>query len=89
MRIRCAGRDVVGHATENIAQFGIGYVPEDRRMFPGLTVRENFRLAALGSRMSKADQQAAPSFIGALDHRAVVLRRAARKQVVAVRGAVD
>ena len=36
--IRCSGRDVVGHPTENIAQFGIGYVPEDRRMFPGLTV---------------------------------------------------
>jgi branched-chain amino acid transport system ATP-binding protein len=54
--IRCDGSDVVGHATENIAQFGIGYVPEDRRMFPGLTVRENFRLAALGSRAPKAEQ---------------------------------
>ncbi len=58
-RIRCAGRDVVGHATEDIAQFGIGYVPEDRRMFPGLTVRENFRLAALGSRAPRGEQQAA------------------------------
>ena len=58
-RIRCDGEDVVGHQTESIAQFGIGYVPEDRRMFPGLTVRENFRLAALGSRASKADQQTA------------------------------
>ena len=57
--IRCDGRDVVGHPTENIAQFGIGYVPEDRRMFPGLTVRENFRLAALGSRAPKGEQQAA------------------------------
>jgi len=57
--IRCSGRDVVGHQTEDIAQFGIGYVPEDRRMFPGLTVRENFRLAALGSRAPKAEQQAA------------------------------
>jgi branched-chain amino acid transport system ATP-binding protein len=58
-RIRCAGRDVVGHPTEDIAQFGIGYVPEDRRMFPGLTVRENFRLAALGSRAPKGEQEAA------------------------------
>jgi branched-chain amino acid transport system ATP-binding protein len=57
--IRCEGTDFVGLPTENVAQFGIGYVPEDRRMFPGLTVRENFRLAALGSRMSKAEQQAA------------------------------
>ena len=58
-RIRCDGRDVVGHPTEDIAQFGVGYVPEDRRMFPGLTVRENFRLAALGSRAPKGEQQAA------------------------------
>ncbi|MGY1707609.1 ABC transporter ATP-binding protein [Geodermatophilus sp. SYSU D00697] len=57
--IRCAGRDVVGLPAETVAQTGVGYVPEDRRMFPGLTVRENFRLAALGSRVPKAEQQAA------------------------------
>jgi branched-chain amino acid transport system ATP-binding protein len=57
--IRVAGRDVAGLPTERVAQFGIGYVPEDRRMFPGLTVRENFRLAALGARVPKAEQQAA------------------------------
>ncbi|MQA17225.1 MAG: ATP-binding cassette domain-containing protein [Pseudonocardiaceae bacterium] len=56
--IRCAGRDVVGLAPERVAQSGIGYVPEDRRMFPGLTVGENLRLAALGARLGKADQQA-------------------------------
>jgi branched-chain amino acid transport system ATP-binding protein len=42
-----------------VAQLGIGYVPEDRRMFPGLTVRENFRLAALGARVPKAEQPTA------------------------------
>jgi branched-chain amino acid transport system ATP-binding protein len=57
--IRCEGKDFVGLPAESVAQFGIGYVPEDRRMFPGLTVRENFRLAALGSRQPKAEQQAA------------------------------
>jgi branched-chain amino acid transport system ATP-binding protein len=58
-RIRCGGRDVVGLPTEIVAQSGIGYVPEDRRMFPGLTVRENFRLAALGSGLPKAEQRSA------------------------------
>lgn len=57
--IRCDGDDFVGLPAESVAQFGIGYVPEDRRMFPGLTVRENFRLAALGSRLPKPEQQAA------------------------------
>jgi branched-chain amino acid transport system ATP-binding protein len=58
-RIRCRGRDVVGLPTELIAQSGIGYVPEDRRMFPGLSVRENFRLAALGSGLPKSTQRSA------------------------------
>jgi branched-chain amino acid transport system ATP-binding protein len=58
-RIRCAGREVVGLPTEVIARCGVGYVPEDRRMFPGLTVRENFRLAALGSGARKSEQQSA------------------------------
>ncbi|SFL49521.1 amino acid/amide ABC transporter ATP-binding protein 2, HAAT family [Geodermatophilus ruber] len=58
-RIRCDGRDVVGLPAEQVARAGVGYVPEDRRMFPGLTVRENFRLAALGSRRPRPQQQAA------------------------------
>jgi branched-chain amino acid transport system ATP-binding protein len=57
--IRLAGHDFVGQPTESIARFGIGYVPENRRMFPGLTVRENFRLAALGAGLRKAEQEAA------------------------------
>jgi branched-chain amino acid transport system ATP-binding protein len=57
--IRCEGSDFVGLPAERVAQFGVGYVPEDRRMFPGLTVRENFRLAALGSRLPKGEQQVA------------------------------
>jgi branched-chain amino acid transport system ATP-binding protein len=58
-RIRCDGRDVVGLPTESIARSGIGYVPEDRRMFPGLTVRENFRLAGLGSGQPSSVQRRA------------------------------
>ncbi len=57
--IRCEGRDFVGLPAESVAQFGVGYVPEDRRMFPGLTVRENFRLAVLGARTPKGEQQVA------------------------------
>ncbi|MCV2488874.1 ABC transporter ATP-binding protein [Geodermatophilus sp. YIM 151500] len=55
--VRCDGRDVVGLPAEDVAQFGIGYVPEDRRMFPGLSVRENFRLAAIGARLPRGEQQ--------------------------------
>ncbi len=57
--IRCSGRDITGSSSENVARAGVGYVPEDRRMFPGLTVRENFRLAALGGRLPKPEHPAA------------------------------
>lgn len=40
-RVRYAGRDITGLAPHRVARHGIAYVPEDRRVFPELTVREN------------------------------------------------
>jgi branched-chain amino acid transport system ATP-binding protein len=37
------GRDIVGVATHRLPGLGIGYVPEDRRVFRLLTVLENLR----------------------------------------------
>ena len=39
------GLDLVGMPTHRIVQRGVGYVPEDRDVFAGLTVEENLRLA--------------------------------------------
>lgn len=39
--IRFDGRDIAGLAPHRIARLGLGYVPEDRRIFAGLTVAEN------------------------------------------------
>ena len=41
-----ARQDVVGWETHRRAQAGLGYVAEDRRLFTGLTVHENLRVAA-------------------------------------------
>ena len=38
------GRDIAGLKAHRIARLGIGYVPETRDIFPGLTVRENLVL---------------------------------------------
>ena len=46
--VRFEGQPITGRATHRVARLGIAYVPEDRRMFPGLTVGENLHLAALG-----------------------------------------
>ena len=38
------GRKLNGLRPDQIAHAGIGYVPEDRQVFPGLTVRQNLEL---------------------------------------------
>ena len=38
------GESIGGLASDRICRRGIGFVPEDRRIFPGLTVEENLRL---------------------------------------------
>jgi branched-chain amino acid transport system ATP-binding protein len=40
------GRSVAGLSPEEIVRAGIAHVPEGRRVFPGLTVRENILLGA-------------------------------------------
>ena len=43
--IRYAGQPIHGRKTFDVAQLGIGYVPEYRGIFRNLTVEENLRLA--------------------------------------------
>ena len=45
-RVTLAGEDLTRLATHEIVRRGVGYVPEDREVFTGLTVEENLRLAA-------------------------------------------
>jgi branched-chain amino acid transport system ATP-binding protein len=45
--IRLDGKSLVGHSPDVVAHHGVGFVPEDRRIFPGLTVQENLQLGLL------------------------------------------
>jgi branched-chain amino acid transport system ATP-binding protein len=42
--VRFAGEDVAGRAPHEIARLGLGWVPEDRRIFTDLTVAENLEI---------------------------------------------
>jgi branched-chain amino acid transport system ATP-binding protein len=52
------GRELAGLPTHAIAQLGVAYVPEDRRILPNLSVEENLRLGRLGAGRAKGDGDA-------------------------------
>lgn len=58
--IRLDGREIVGLPPDRICRMGLGLVPEDRRIFPDLTVEENLRLGLLQApRRSPAEKRRA------------------------------
>ncbi len=48
--IKFNGRDIAGLPSYQIARLGLGYVPEHRDIFPGLTVRQNLLLGVKDTR---------------------------------------
>ena len=44
------GRGITGHAPYKVARAGIGYVPEERRIFPDLSVLDNLLLGIKGGK---------------------------------------
>ncbi len=48
--ITSGGHHIEGSAPEKVAQAGIGYVPQGRRLFPSLSVDEHLRMLAKGTR---------------------------------------
>jgi branched-chain amino acid transport system ATP-binding protein len=52
------GKQIAGKKSYEIAQLGIGCVPENRDIFPGLTVRQNLLLGMKGRKGSSAEGSA-------------------------------
>jgi branched-chain amino acid transport system ATP-binding protein len=49
------GRPIAGLGPEAIVRLGISHVPEGRRVFPGLSVKENIMLGGSNRRVGKAE----------------------------------
>jgi branched-chain amino acid transport system ATP-binding protein len=49
------GQSIAGLGPEAIVRLGISHVPEGRRVFPGLSVKENIMLGASNRRVGKSD----------------------------------
>ncbi len=54
--IRFDGQDVTGWPTHRISRLGVGYVPEDRRIFGDLTVAENLEVGARADGAATAER---------------------------------
>jgi branched-chain amino acid transport system ATP-binding protein len=52
------GKDVAGYPPFKVAKSGIGYVPEERRIFPTLSVLDNLAMGIKGGRIDKGNPNA-------------------------------
>lgn len=69
-RVYFGGCELGALAPFERAQLGLGYVPEDRRLFTGLTVQENLQIAARHGASRSSDAA------GAVSHSSLVQRQA-------------
>jgi branched-chain amino acid transport system ATP-binding protein len=69
--VRYRGEDLAGMRTHEVAERGLGWIPEDRRMFSELTVAENVRVAVPDTDDVDAGlERAFETFPDLRDHRA-------------------
>jgi len=52
------GKDVTGYPPYKVARAGIGYVPEERRIFPNLSVMDNLAIGIKGGKIDKRNPNA-------------------------------
>jgi len=55
--VRLGGDDITRFETHDIVRRGIGWVPEERRVLPNLTVLENLRLGMMAADRAGAEQR--------------------------------
>ena len=66
--IRFDGRDITRDATHEIARLGVGWVPDDRRIFPTLTVARNLAIARKRTRFRAWSLDDMFGIFSALEH---------------------
>jgi branched-chain amino acid transport system ATP-binding protein len=67
-RIRFDGRDITDRPTHEIARAGIAWVPDDRRIFPTLTVERNLSIAIKRTRFRAWAPREVFEIFTALEH---------------------
>jgi branched-chain amino acid transport system ATP-binding protein len=67
-RVRFNGRDVTRLPTHEIARMGLGWVPDDRRIFPTLTVARNLAIARKKTAFRAWHERECFEIFSALEH---------------------
>ncbi|OOG44909.1 ABC transporter ATP-binding protein [Polaromonas sp. A23] len=62
------GRDITGMPTHEIAKAGLGWVPDDRRIFPTLTVARNLAIARKATRFRKWSEKECFEIFSAMEY---------------------
>jgi branched-chain amino acid transport system ATP-binding protein len=62
------GRDITRVPTHEIAQAGLGWVPDDRRIFPTLTVARNLAIARKATRFRKWSEKECFEIFSAMEY---------------------
>jgi branched-chain amino acid transport system ATP-binding protein len=63
-----AGKDITRMPTHEIARMGIGWVPDDRRVFPSLTAARNLRLGLRSTQFRPWTEREMTEIFPALEH---------------------
>jgi len=68
--VKFMGKEITGYPPHVIARMGLGLVPQGRRIFPSLSVRENLTMSARGTGTARAwDLERIHSLFPVLAHR--------------------
>lgn len=75
------GKEILGCAPHQSAKAGIGYVPEDRRIFPNLSVLDNLRMGFKHGKAASGNRESPWDLEKVYQHFAVLKERSEQKGV--------
>ena len=76
------GRNITGFAPYKVARIGIGFVPEERRIFPNLPVLDNLKMGIKAGKAGKTENQNKWTFERIYKHFPILEERSNQKGIL-------
>ena len=76
------GKDIAGYSPYKVARAGIGYVPEERRIFPNLSVLDNLKMGSKHGKAAETGSQNKWTFERIYEHFPYMKERSNQKGVL-------